>query len=412
MTQKLSKTVDAVNAIINEITATTGDDVGLSITTGQLSIGSPGSPQEAVFGGGDSYPVGNNNSIAFHADMANLTDLVLTGATDVTIILGSDNSSNTGLFGGTAAGKMLLVGSDYPFGGAKAKIITKAVMDATLVTAEYMASSNVWIPATVMATTSSDPKRQMNIEIGTTQDGISEHWRFGFNPLSLPVSWDKVTMTIDEVEYNKYWARIRLTDAITTDMVLEQIKLHTNRVEIDETGNEYFGRARTPRQLSFGWGDTLQLEGYSPANETIDIGVGISLVYTDNEFSASAIDGRGGILNIPAGIDTSIPLIMVFVWQPLVNTAGDVVYRIESVQKKEGDTMDNLTAPETTEGTVSVEAGSDNKLFITKILINIERLNPGELLGFAFKRIGNDAADTLAGSIAISKIGIVGHYWR
>ena len=389
-----------------------GDDAGL-ICTGQWSVGTVDEPKESVFGGGDSYPAGDNGSITFHADIANTTGLTVTGATDVTEILGSDDLSTTGFFGGTTDGKYLLVGSDYKFGGAKVKIDTKGVITTDDVVPEYMPVSGTWYPISIMATQANYPYNQLNRAAGVTEDDTSEQWRFGFNPLVLPVPWEMATMNINGTDYTKYWGRIRLDAAITTDIVVQQVKMHTNRCEINNDGiMELFGRSRSPRDLNMSWGSTIHLDPYSPANEDITFANGIKLNYTDNEFANGTTDGRGGNIIIPQGLDTSIPLVFEFTWTPLNDAAGDVVYDIETIQKKIGDTLDDSENPVSHQGAETVAANSDNVLHKTQILIDVEKLGVGEMLAFGFKRLGADGADTYGGNVGMVNVRVVGHFWK
>ena len=81
-----------------------GDDKGL-IFTQQVSVGTPEFPKESIFGEGDSYGVGKEDTTpdgepavgsAWHCDIATTTNMTITGATDITTILTSDAGSTTG----------------------------------------------------------------------------------------------------------------------------------------------------------------------------------------------------------------------------------------------------------------------------------------------------------------------------
>ncbi|MHC4213179.1 MAG: hypothetical protein ACYSWP_07410, partial [Planctomycetota bacterium] len=226
--------------------STTGDDAGVNFEE-QLSIGRPGAGRELVVGEGDSYPV----TKAWHVDVSGFSGLTVTGATDVTTILQSDNGSATGLFNGNTSGKCLLVMSDSGrYGGVKVKMNTAGTVEPASVLAEYLQdSSPTWIPSGFMATDAEFPYDQKGNVLASCSS-CSEQWRFSFDPDDLPPTWDEVTLNINGTNYTGRFARFCTVAPITLDPVLEQIKLHTNRWECNADGNtEYFGRARYPKDL-------------------------------------------------------------------------------------------------------------------------------------------------------------------
>lgn len=401
-------TIEKLTAVLSFLESTlTGDDKGISVLGGQFSVGSPSDPREMVVGEGDSYPV----PLAFHCTIADTADLTVINAIDVATILQSDDESTTGLFDGVDSGNYLLVGSDYTYGGVKAKVDTLAVVEPNNVIGEYLQTDTpLWTVAPFMATDSDFPMTQKANQIATESD-TSEQWRFGFNPLILPVPWDLVTMTINGTEYTKYWARFRITSNITSDPIMQQIKLHTNRWECNADGNtEYFGRARYPKQLLAHWHLTQSITGVIPLSEEIVFANGLSLSYTSNEWRNGQTDGKGGYVVIPDGIDTSIPLQFDILWHPLDNNSGDIDFELLTAQKEIGDLMDTSTEPGSFTTTTVININEDNILKKTSILFLANELIPGEILGFGINRLG--AADDYGANIAIVSIGCTGYFWR
>ena len=229
----LNKTTAQLNDILTFLFGTaTGDDKGVAVKGGQVSVGAPGEGQEMVVGEGDSYPV----TIAFHCTEANTTGLTITGATDVTEILQSDESSTTGLFDGVTAGNYILVGAVERFAGVKAKIDTAGTIEPDNVCGEYLEdNSPTWTDSKYMATDSNFPYTQR----GNTLASVigSEQWRFGYDPTAGIPTWDTVTLNINGTDYTYRWARFRIETAITLDPIIQQIKLHTNRWECNADGS-------------------------------------------------------------------------------------------------------------------------------------------------------------------------------
>lgn len=397
-----------------------GDDTGI-VCTEQWSVGKPGAGRESVFGEGDSYGVGLENTTpdgtpvagsAWHFDYANLSGLTITGATDITTTLASDSGSTTGLFGGTAAGSAILVGSDYTFGGVKAKIDTLGVVDAGDVVAEYLASTSGWVQASFMVTDANFPYEQKGNQIATCSS-CSEQWRFGFNPLiGLPVAWDKVTLNINGTDYTKYWAVFRVTDTITTDPIMEQVKLHTNRYEINDDGNtEYFGRGRYPKDILV----TKETNNdKNPSNEDLDIAPGITEDRQDNEFQNNTQDGfilRG---TLTEGVDTSIPVQVIIDWMPLTNGSGDVELELEAVKTGVGFVYDGTATPVASTPVITSVNGQEHETIRSTFLVNVSTALPGDTFhGSVFRNAttGN-ADDTYQANIAVIGWRVVGYFWK
>ena len=399
-------TADEATEIGLDIT-TTGDDKGMSITDGELKIGSPLTPHEAVIGEGDSYPV----PVAYHCVYADFSGLVLTGAVDVTDILQSDSGSTVGLFGDDVPGATLLVGSDYPFGGAKVKIVTAMINGGSL-TGEYLKdSSPTWYPAPFMSTLSEFPYTQYG-QVICNADNTSEQLRFGFDPDDLPTTWAKVTLNINGIPQTKYWARFRITSPITSDAVIQQLKLHTSRWECNGDGTtEYFGRSRYPK--------TIDIHAFAnavktPSNQNISIASGITQTVVRNKFVNSASDGSiiSGVL--PVGIDTSIPIKLEVSWYQDGTSSGDVELEVEIVKVSDGFIFDGTAVAETPVTNI-VSVNNNNKELQHsnfKFLINDMLVGDTAILSLFRDATSGNLDDTLTDSIVITDYRLVGYFWR
>lgn len=396
------------NSVIPFITVTNdGDDKGL-IVTEQFSIGQPGDDgKEAVFGEGDSYPV----PIAYHCSVASTTGMVITSATDVSTILQSDTDSTTGLFGGTTTGAYILVGSDYTFGGVKAKIDTLGTVEPAQVIAEYLEDTDTWTRSYYMVTDADYPYTQKG-NLLSSCSSCSEQWNFGFDPLNLPVSWEQTTLTINGTPITKYWARFRISGTITTDPLIEQLKLHTNRFEINADGfTQYFGRSRYAKTVD------IIIEANAtknPPNENVQIASGITVIRTDNEFANGATDGLIITGLFPEGIDTSIPILVYVDWYGKSTGAGDVELELELVVATEDFTYDG-TATKTATSPVIVSL--DNELYkrqTSVFYVIAQEALPGDTVyGSLFRDASaGNVDDTYGSNIVITAVNVVGHFWK
>lgn len=384
-----------------------GDDRGLKLCDGQLAIGSPECGDELVVGEGDSYPV----PIAFHCTVANTTDLVITDAIDVTEVLQSDDNSVTGLFNGISIGNYIIVGSDYRFSGIKAKVDTAGVVEPENIQGEYLKDSTPsWVLSSYMATDANYPYLQKG-NILASESLISEHWRFGFNPIDIPTPWDKVSLTINGVLYpDKYWARFRINTEITSDPQLQQIKLHTSRWECNEDGNtEYFGRARYPKSVEVTkTSNALK----SPISQDISIAPGISEARIGNEFQKLKDDGfiLSGLVGV--GRDTSIPSIVIIEWYPQSNLTGNVELTVDTVVATRDFIYDGNAPIVHSESIITSVANDQYKPKKSIFLIPIDTALSNDRIYLSVHRDANSASDTYDGNIVIVDYHVVGHFWR
>ena len=205
---------------------------------------------------------------------------------DVTNILISDSGSTTGIFGGTTAGRSLLVGADFQFSGVKIKIATDGLIESDNVEVDFWASG-AWNEVKYMSTNSDFPYTRFGDEIA--QNGVtSEQIRLNADKQGLLPLWEK--STINGVE--KYWGRIIIKAPITTDPIIEQLKLHTNRTEVNADGTvEFFGNARFISTLATGLSNFTENAAKSPKSRNVQYNNNIIAAYKNNRFQASFDDG-------------------------------------------------------------------------------------------------------------------------
>ena len=394
---------DAVNIELTD----TSDDKGVAITGGQFSVGSVDNPQESVFGEGDSYPV----NLAYHCSFASTSGDVISGATDVTEILRTDTGSTTGLFGGITTDDYILVGSDYPFQGVKFKFSSGGTVDPENVQGEYYGVSG-WTEVYTMTTNAVAPYQQSGYEIGNYP---SEQLRFGFDPLNRENWATKHIISVNGVPTEKYWGRYKITSNIVQDPILEQMKLHTNRMEINSDGvSEYFGSARYPKTLTFGLEITIPNDLADPANEVVAYGSRATAKYVDNEFQNDRVDGFLLTQDVVTGLDTSIPLICNISYYVKGTATGNIRIKSDVFQVGDGFVYDGTAIPDTYVVDDNVLTSSNLVRRTSSFLIDIYKLKvTGALLISLYRdATGAEPLDTLSAGIVVTNVSLIGHFWR
>jgi len=263
-----------------------------------------------------------------------------------------------------------------------------------------------------MATDSNFPYTQKGHHIAET-DNSSEQWRFGFDPLTLPQVWEKVTLNINGTDYTKYWARFRVNQAIVTDPVIEQLKLHTNRFEINSDGTEErFGLARVKKSLVFGLVNSITNGLNDPANETVSYGTNFSAKYIDNEFQANRKDGFGVTQGIDEGLDTSIPLTLSISYYVKGINTGDIEFNIEAFQVQDDFIYDGTAIPDTYSIQDNVITPSNLQRRTVQVSIKVNNLTPVDGVLISLFRDAGEGGDNLNASVVVTNVALTGYFWR
>jgi len=375
----------------------TGDDKG-TIFTEQLSIGSIDNGIELVVGEGDST---TKTMIVLQTD-DNIT------YTDKTIIAASDTSSTLGLFNGTATGKTTYVGGDFKFFGLKVKIDIDGLMESENIITEYW-NGTEWFSVRYMATSSNPPLRQFAWNLAQNSNG-SEQWRYNHDPYNDNADWEM--NSVDGVV--KYWTRMRVVTTITTDAIIEQIKLHTNRTQFKQNGSEEFmGTSRPVLHILSGMGNTQQNVAKNPSSQNITYTTNMVADVNNNVLANNTEDGFIIPITIPANLDTSIPIELTVSGYPVSNVAGVVKFQVDVLYLKKPFAFNGSPAIDfstTAIDTVPINSGDD--LRDAKFRMPLYSLVPGEKAVLSFYRLGNDPEDTLTGSVIIENIDIDGYTWK
>lgn len=258
---------------------------------GELSVGSVTHPSEAVFGAGDSY---THTMKVFTND--NLEAGTWTDYTSSAILLGSNPFS---AFSGTAAGNCLYIGSDYIFYGLKIKVDSIGITsgESDYIVLEYY-NGTTWTNVSSMWSEADAPYYTHSQE---HFDHANMSYQVRFN---CGITWN-TKYTCNSV--SKYWCRFRIVSALTTIPTVDQIKIHSNRIEINKDGFvEYFGDARPI--VSMPWDLTSFLGSpflSNAGNQDLYISDNIAIAQQNNSFGTmfeQAITFSGFV---PCNMDSS-----------------------------------------------------------------------------------------------------------
>lgn len=382
--------IDATSILNSLEDQTTAIETAVGFTT-ELRVGKPGDGRETCLGEGDSYNEG-------------VTYLKYNGSTytDVTSDIINPDIETT-LFPGTTAGNAFLVGAPRGFSGLKVNNTTAMVLGSGIVKFQYLASDDTWKDARLMATQSDTLESYGNSFL--ERPNADEQLYF-----SLGVT-DHEPKIINGTE--AYWGRAYIDTAITTSPVVEYLKVHSSRMEINSNGqSQYFGDARYVQTVPL---TLYPLVGATPSDENIAIASGFTLALTDNGFNNSATDGFGGVIPIPEGLDTSSFLEFVASYYVDGTATGNIELQLDTVGLSTGDTLDgNNLFDNQLSNIISITSSADQAIQQSSFFFWIDDLVPGETLAFKLSRdatTGN-TDDTLNGDIVLVQTQAKAYFYK
>jgi len=380
-------------ASINSFSQFPGDE-GM-VTWGQQEIGRVGEGNELAVGEGDSTVIGmivqtNTNGTA--GSWADETDDAK-----------SSSGSPVTMFPGVAAENCLYIGGDFEFVGFRMSTISTAItLGAGVIDMEYWNGSS-WASVLYMETKADAPYTHRANNVFENTDSIQV--RFGTR-----TNWATTALNGE----TKYWVRIRVTTGITTAPVFEQIKLSTNRNELNADGfRETFGSAEQIKPIAIDYA-LLDVNGFSSGNKSITFGTNTGIVAQNNNRANSAKDGAGGVIRVPEGLDTSLPVLMTVQWAVDGTATGAVEIEGALAPFEPGDALDGTLTEIADADITTVGVASDDVAQETILSFNIPSAIEGDSIAFSNWRdagAGN-TDDTLSGAIYIVAVTLAGTFWR
>ena len=380
---------------------------GAQINTKEFAIGTPDQGAESVFGEGDSYV----------KDMQVHQYDVSAGSgsrfTDVSAAARSSSGSAVTYPVGAAIGDALVIAAPRKFWGVKLAMTTATVRDTLTVVVFEVWNGATWTPFNVMETMADAPYTPQ------ADDPLEA-------PGNFHIRFDEVIdgifsaddNTLDEIPNygsNHYVIRVRVAGAAPlTAPVVEQIKLHSSRTEINSDGVvEQFGKARGRLVEIRDPAITFLKPGNKPANDTIPVSAGITLQFKENLFENAALDELQATILVPEQADTSMPLRFDLLWYSNITT-GNVEWDLITAITRDDSVMDGSNAEIASAAVTTVSTTSD-QLNTTTFLIDISTALPGSseiAIHFGRDATGGNAADTLNGDVTLKTGRFTYRTWR
>jgi len=275
-----------------------GDDAFL-VNTG-LTVGTVGQPSESVFGGGDSYT--NPMFVRTTSDGISFNDYDSEAA--------SASGSTFPPWPGTGSGNIMYIGTTLQvFPGFVYTTAAGTDYSGGTSVIEYW-NGSAWTDTAYLITLRNapySPTKFVDINASTS-------YQIRIGPTS---GW--TTTTIDG--QNAFWLRWRITSAITTVGLAEQVKLHTSRLEINRDGFvEYFGTARTIITLDNLYNKFQSGPITSPGNQDLLVSDTLVSGFNENAFSGTQTESAGLSFALPFETCTSCP--MRLTWQFQCDSSG------------------------------------------------------------------------------------------
>lgn len=389
--------------LLDEVVVTpSGDDRGVTFLNQINVLGE-------MIAGVDSYPV----PVAFHCTEANTTGSVITSATDVTSILQSDSGSSVGLFGGLSMGSYIMVGSPVSYEGVKVKYDSLVPLDSESISPEFYANSTLgWQSAGFMGTNSNYPYEANG---DTISNHTSEQVFFGFNPLTRrdPSIWEMSELTINGVPMTYRWARFKVISTLAAQPIVEQIKLHSDRIEIEAGGIFRYGTSRRPVQLFAGIRSATSNNNIDPINEVVAYTSSFSAKYVDNEFQNGRDDGFGVIVNRRFGLDTSVDLVVAVSFYIKGTATGDVKFNFNSSQVQDGYVYDGNNPSEISSVIETISTPQDGVRQTVRARVPIGKLQSNSAIVIEVARLSaSDIEDTINASVIVTNVVVAGYIWK
>ena len=310
-------------------------DLGLRVH-GELAVGRPDKGHESVFGEGDSF---NYSMYAYTFDgSSTYTDRTST-------ILTAGDASTMGFDGVGASNSILITtkvesaaGVKMTFPGVKVNVSTAITIGSGELITEYYNGS--WVKMDAMVVTADGNY----LTAGEDWFNATGDFQVRFSD-RIPSDWVKNDPMSLGTTY--YWMRIRINSAITTSPQIDQIKIHTNRAELNEDGFlEYFGKARPIAAFPSAFGN-IAAGPDSPSNQDLYLGDSLVCGRNENSFVSTGFDTSGVTIQVPLDLDTSCPLRFRITYIGTSSSSGAVQHHVHWAYSKAGDSVFTSTASPT-----------------------------------------------------------------
>jgi hypothetical protein len=382
----------AANITANYLSDFTGDKAA-SALIGELQVGTEDFPSEAAFGGGDSHARGMSVLVE---------DNSLSSFTDRTAEAKSFEGSTFSGLGD--ANDAIYVGADYKFPGIRETTTVALVPGAGSTILEYWTGS-AWSELLYMCVDAIAP--YLSHARSMFQRVQSDQCRW-----DPPSDW--ATTAVNSI--TKFWVRLRNVSAITTPPTVEQVKIHTHRLEINGDGFlERFGTAI--KTIPAQWHQVLEYSNndgdfITPGNTDVVFTANFEGIYTENSYLATGGSprSRGGVFTVPNGLDTSRPIKLRITYVSAGTSTVNVRWSMGVATFIVGTTVLGLGVSETVVNVDQAPPGTANVLDNVELEFTIPDANPGDMFTIQYNR--DQTVDANPDEMIVVATSLEASFWQ
>jgi len=221
-----------------------------------------------------------------------------------------------------------------------------------------------------------------------------------------------------------FYTRLRLTSTITDLPIIEQVKIHSNRMEVNADGwPEWYGTARPTGTLDWKINE-LRPGGSSPGDQDLFLSDTLDRGMSENAFAPNATDRGTFAKPVPVETDTSTPLRIAIQYIVTGNTGGNIQFTISWSYSPPNDNLytTSAAAPTTHINQQSIvvldpapAVANLTKWFTVDLDISkvISRRDGGfpDVLYVSVERAGNAVDDTNSDTVALSILDVKYAIW-
>lgn len=359
---------------------------------GELSVGSAANPREATFGEGDS------NTINMHV-------LSYDGSTytDNTAAAKTAAGSTFAFFSALAPGTATYMGNTTrKFYGFKMDLtIAGDWADPEYLVWEYWSdTATAWQSFNIMET--------QGIDSGAL-DAFKRNSHIYFDDRFLN---DWVQTTINGIA--AYWVRVRVATAIIQSPTLERTKLHTNRMEANETGGvQFYGAAEPVRVFATITPEMLSVpSGGANSPNAFNLAISANISYRQNNAafpSGSDVRRAGTMIPAPEGLDTSKQVTCTVIFTTDGTDANPVQWNLYVAQVRAGDVIGVLAQQTISNTEAPTGTAVSGKVWEVDFNVDVPRLKPGDFISFMLWRLG--ATDSNSDTANVMALKWSGRFW-
>ena len=374
----------------------------------EMSVGLPNNGKETVLGEGDAYVSG---LLVYTYNGTSYTSVSATAASP---------SGSSFTFPSTSVNDAIYISSAFSltnplkFYGIKAIIDNAAVLGSGDIIFEYWNGSS-WVEFNHMMRQSNSPY------LSYANSKLEETGQYQINFDSrIETSWttnDPVSLGV-----NLYWVRLRIDGAsITTSPTIQQIKIHTNRFEVEANGfHTMYGLGRVKKKFPISIGGLQSNAGRSPNSSDVYLSDNLGISGDENTFPSN--QNRSKIFShfMTFDFDTSCPAELTIAYFGNSATAGVVQWNViwSTSDVLEGVYSSTNAAPttsaneRTTTVTDSIPASGNNKNRYFSIKLEVPEAftqqtdgNPRSKLWIRLTR-NVSGADTYGGDVILTEFSV------